>query len=180
MIHKSNVDATEFSLSFSELCGRRFLFGDLSGIFFLFFFSPFWKGSLFAKSDTARPHRSCVYSAGCAEAFRGARVNVARVRARRRAVRACTRECVGACNAREMRRTTIQILLLLLREQSPVNRPPRHNVSIQVRSAVLNRSGFTPREDLEKAPHTRARNQRRPPSVLRCASRKFTYEQFTA
>lgn len=53
------------------------------------------------------------------------------------------RGCVGACNAREMRRTTIQILLLLLREQSPVNRPPRHNVSIQVRSAVLNRSGST-------------------------------------
>lgn len=65
-------------------------------------------------------------------------------RAWKRPVRACTRGCVGACNAREMRRTTIQILLLLLREQSPVNRPPRHNVSIQVRSAVLNRSGSTP------------------------------------
>lgn len=63
-----------------------------------------------------------------------------------RHVRACTRGCVGACNAREMRRTTIQILLLLLREQSPVNRPPRHNVSIQVRSAVLNRSGSALRE----------------------------------
>lgn len=70
----------------------------------------------------------------------------AQTRVWKRPVRACTRGCVGACNAREMRRTTIQILLLLLREQSPVNRPPRHNVSIQVRSAVLNRSGSTLRE----------------------------------
>lgn len=68
----------------------------------------------------------------------------------KRPVHECTRGCVGACNAREMRRTTIQILLLLLREQSPVNRPPRHNVSIQVRSAVLNRSGFTLCESRKK------------------------------
>ena len=56
--------------------------------------------------------------------------------------RECVRGCVGACvqRAREMCTTTIQILLLLLREQSPVNRLPRHNVSIQVRSGVLNRS----------------------------------------
>lgn len=48
----------------------------------------------------------------------------------------------GRCvqRAREMCTTTIQILLLLLREQSAVNRLPRHNVSIQVRSGVLNRS----------------------------------------
>lgn len=55
---------------------------------------------------------------------------------------ACKREYVRGCvqRAREMCTTTIQILLLLLREQSPVNRLPRHNVSIQVRSGVLNRS----------------------------------------
>lgn len=63
---------------------------------------------------------------GCAHARTGARV------------RACVRGCVQ--RAREMCTTTIQILLLLLREQSAVNRLPRHNVSIQVRSGVLNRS----------------------------------------
>lgn len=88
-------------------------------------------------------------------------------RAWKRPVRACTRGCVGACNAREMRRTTIQILLLLLREQSPVNRPPRHNVSIQVRSAVLNRSGST----LCKCRKSTAETGERSSSVSRHASR---------
>lgn len=60
------------------------------------------------------------------------------VRARIARVRECVRGCVQ--RAREMCTTTIQILLLLLREQSAVNRLPRHNVSIQVRSGVLNRS----------------------------------------
>lgn len=104
-------------------------------------------------------------------------------RARGRAVRAYTRGCVGACNAREMRRTTIQILLLLLREQSPVNRPPRHNVSIQVRSAVLNRSGSYPSWDSRKStlPRTTREDCRRlcdacrtssmSPSNLRCGGR---------
>lgn len=62
---------------------------------------------------------------------------------------------VGAWNAREMCTTTIQILLLLLREQSPVNSLPRHNVSIQVRSGVLNRSApfaRDPRKTLAKEP----------------------------
>jgi len=90
----------------------------------------------FGKSAAVYVRTARVNLAGCAGSFQAARA-----RARERPVRACTRGCVGACNAREMRRTTIQILLLLLREQSPVNRPPRHNVSIQVRSAVLNRSG---------------------------------------
>lgn len=85
-----------------------------------------------------RPH-ACIYTSDICTRARW-----------KRPVRACTRGCVGACNAREMRRTTIQILLLLLREQSPVNRPPRHNVSIQVRSAVLNRSGSTLCESRKK------------------------------
>lgn len=94
-----------------------------------------------------------VYPAGCARTFQAGRMYVpisVRVGVCGCAVRACTRGCVGTCNAREMRRTTIQILLLLLREQSPVNRPPRHNVSIQVRSAVLNRSGSTLRKSRKK------------------------------
>lgn len=99
--------------------------------------------STFRKSTTGVCiYIACAYSAGGAGyPFRMHACIYTGARARVEAPR--PRGCVGACNAREMRRTTIQILLLLLREQSPVNRPPRHNVSIQVRSAVLNRSGST-------------------------------------
>jgi hypothetical protein len=116
---------------------------------------------------SVRVHTARADLARCAASFQELHACVwtrARARARARPVRACTRGCVGACNAREMRRTTIQILLLLLREQSPVNRPPRHNVSIQVRSAVLNRSGSlgeSRKSSTGPAPPP-------PPSILRC------------
>lgn len=91
-----------------------------------------------------------------------------RVRAVQRDVRArmhaCKRESVRGCveRAREMCTTTIQILLLLLREQSPVNRLPRHNVSIQVRSGVLNRSAAPLRPRFSKNPRERTRLSRSP------------------
>lgn len=73
----------------------------------------------------------------------------------------------GRCvqRAREMCTTTIQILLLLLREQSAVNRLPRHNVSIQVRSGVLNRSA-----PLRSRSSKKASRKNRAKGVLRNSS----------